>query len=396
MLYTPKTELDSRIKKLQKKLLKQDIDAALIIYNADKFYFAGTVQNSYLFVPAEGEPILFVIKSIERAHKESCLEKIVELPKLRNLPLILKKYGYSSLSTIGIEADVLPARLYHIYDTLFAHSKLVDISSIIRSIRMLKSTYEIEIIRKAGEMSAEIFSSVRDNLKEGMSEFEMISIIEKLSREKGHPGYIRARGFNREYFYIQFFSGRDSAMPSYGGSPLGGLGTSVAFPQGSSNKIINRNEPIIFDYEAWVEGYMADMTRTFCIGKLPNHMTRAYDASLEILGLLNRLAKPGITCGELYKIAREKAIEHGLENHFMGMHKPVPFIAHGVGLEVDELPILTPRNKTLLEKNMVIAIEPKFVFEDGAIGIENTYVVDEKGLSNLTVFDENIQYLNFC
>ncbi|WP_432663327.1 Xaa-Pro peptidase family protein [Wukongibacter baidiensis] len=392
MRYIPKTEIDSRIEQLQKMLCENDIDCALIFQNADKLYFAGTTQNGYLFVPSKGEPLLLVGKILERVRKESSIEKIVELQKFKDLPEKLKDQGYSSFNKIGLETDVLPANLFQKIDRLFSPSKLTDISLIIRSIRMVKSPYELEIIRRAGKMAAEIFTVTRENLKDGMKEFDMISIIEEVSRSKGHPGYIRGRSFNQEYFYIHFTSGIDSSAPSYGGGPLGGLGTSVAYPQGSSNRIIGRNEPIVLDYESWVDGYMADMTRTFCIGKLPKEMIKAYDVSLEIQEIVKNSAKPGVKCGDIYQLAREIVIKRGFEKHFMGMDKQVAFIAHGVGLEVDELPVLANRNSTLLKKNMVIAIEPKFVFEGGAIGIENTYIVGEDGLENITVFDEDIQY----
>lgn len=84
---------------------------------------------------------------------------------------------------------------------------------------------------------------------------------------------------------------------------------------------------------------------------------------------------------------------YGLKDHFMGYPEPVAFIGHGIGIELDELPVMARGFDKLLEKNMVFALEPKFVFPEGAVGIENTFVVTEKGLDSLTVFDESIIYL---
>ena len=74
----------------------------------------------------------------------------------------------------------------------------------------------------------------------------------------------------------------------------------------------------------------------------------------------------------------------------MGMRKPVPFVGHGLGLEVDEWPVLFSGNTTKLEAGMVLAAEPKFVFPEGAVGIENTYLVTDNGCEVLTPFDQRL------
>ncbi|MCG8483556.1 MAG: Xaa-Pro peptidase family protein [Clostridia bacterium] len=393
MRMTPKTELENRIHRLQIQLQKENIDGALILQNADLYYFTGTIQQAYFFVPAEGKPMLFVIKGLDRARKESALEGIVSIEKLRDIPVLLHDLGYTAFETIGLEADVLPANLYTRYGKLFSSAGLVDVSGIIRSLRMVKSPYEIQLIREAAKMSESVFKSVRDHIKEGIKEFELVSMIEKISRENGHAGYIRPRGFNQEFGYVLLLSGPDAAETSFGSGPLGGRGISTAYPVGSSNRQILRDEPIILDYESWLEGYMTDMTRTFCLGKLPDYMVDAYNVAVEIQELMIEVVKPGAVCSELYAKVFEKVQKYNLQKHFMGLEKPVQFIAHGVGLEVDELPVVAPRVPTVIEKNMVVAIEPKFVFENGAVGIENTYTVGEHGLEAVTVFDESIQYV---
>jgi Xaa-Pro aminopeptidase len=121
-------------------------------------------------------------------------------------------------------------------------------------------------------------------------------------------------------------------------------------------------------------------------------MERAYQVAVEIQEVLKELGKPGVTCEELFEEARKKVDHYGLSDHFMGMHRPVTFVGHGVGLEVDELPVIAPGVNTTLVEGMVIALEPKFVFPKGAVGIENTFVVGKQGLENLTDFDNGIQY----
>ena len=78
----------------------------------------------------------------------------------------------------------------------------------------------------------------------------------------------------------------------------------------------------------------------------------------------------------------------------MGMSRRVPFIGHGVGVEIDELPVLAPRVEQVLQANMVIAVEPKFVFPDGAVGLENTFVVGTDGLISLVEDDDDLYYIH--
>ena len=76
---TPKSELESRIHKLQVHLAANDLDGALILQNADLFYFSGTIQQSHLYVPVEGQPLLMTRKSLARARQESALDNVVPL-----------------------------------------------------------------------------------------------------------------------------------------------------------------------------------------------------------------------------------------------------------------------------------------------------------------------------
>ena len=104
------------------------------------------------------------------------------------------------------------------------------------------------------------------------------------------------------------------------------------------------------------------------------------------------MARPGVACSELYDRAMQLAGESGFIKHFLGFPESVAFIGHGVGIELDELPVIAHGFDTPLEEGMVFALEPKYVFPDGAVGLENTYLVTRGGLEKLTVFEEDIIY----
>jgi len=375
-------------------LREKDLDGAVIMQNADLFYFAGTTQRSHLFIPAEGDPALMVRKSYDRAVLESKLKNIFSLINIKKLPETLESLTGKKLKRIGFELDVLPANLYFYYRTLLNTVEIVDISDLIRNVRAVKSPYEIEMIRGSAKLNQNMFSHVREFLHEGINEVEFASKLEAVYRQGGHQCFIRMRGFNLEIVYGHLMSGSNLAIPSFFDGPTGGSGLNPSFPQGSGYKLIKRNEPIMVDYVGVLNGYMVDQARIFCIGELPPKMVKCYNIAIEIQEMVKENAKPGVLCSEIYESALRIANNYELKEHFMGFPEPVAFIGHGVGIELDELPILAKGFNKPLEEGMVFALEPKFVFPEGAVGIENTLMVTPQGAVNLTVFDENIGILS--
>lgn len=392
MRYTPKSELDSRVAKLQVYLQQNGIDGAIIVQNADLFYFSGTIQRSHLFIPAEGRPVLLVKKDLERARAESRLDNIIGVDSLREIDTILQSFGFGPFNTLGFELDVLPANNYLRYQKLFKKAEIVDISMFIRTIRAIKSAYEMEILREVARLHQETYYFVKDNLREGLTELDLSAMITAFSRRRGHSGYMRVRAFNEELFYVHLLSGNNT-QPTYLDGPVGGRGVCPAFAQGSCDRIIGRNEPVLFDFDFIYDGYMLDQTRVFCLGELPDHLAQAHAAALHIQKELEAMARPGTICHELYDRAMEMAKESPFEKHFQGFPDHVPFVGHGIGIELDELPVIGRGFATPLQEGMVFALEPKFVFPDGAVGIEDTYLVTKDGLEKLTIFQEDIIYI---
>ncbi len=392
MRYTPKSELDRRIAKLQERLRGSGMDGAIIIQNADLFYFAGTIQRSHLSVPTEGKPLLMVKKSLERAKEESSLDNIISLESLQEIKAVLESYGYGHFKRLGFEMDVLPANQYLLYQKLLGTVEIVDASPLIREVRMVKSPFEIEILWDTANLHHEIFALVKDNLREGMSELELSAMIAEASRRKGHSGFMRVRGFNQDLFFVHLLSG-DNTVPSYFNGSAGGRGVSPAFAQGSCDKPISRNEPVLVDYDFVFDGYMLDQSRVFCIGELPRYLAEAHGVAVGILKEMEQMAKPGVSCNELYRRALQLAESSPFAKHFLGFPEPVAFVGHGIGIELDELPVIAPGSDIPLEEGMVLALEPKFVFPGGVVGVENTYLVTAGGLKTFTVFEEDVIYV---
>lgn len=388
----PGEELSRRVGRLREKLAEAGMAGALVVQRADLYYFSGTGQDAHLFVPAGpgcGEPLLMVKKNLERARRESALPQVVPYEGFKEMAAAIRE-RLPGGGFLGMELDVLPAALCLRYQAAFAPFEIADASPLIREIRSVKSAWEIDRQKEAAALSREMFAYARQILRPGMTELELAARLEAFVRERGHQGAVRMRSFNQELFYGHIMAGSRAAAASFFDGPTGGgPGTNPSYPQGASHAAIGAGEPVLVDFVTVREGYMVDQTRVFCLGPFPEELRRAYETALAVKSELAALGKAGFNARLLYERAVEMAEEAGLGGHFMGCGHRVGFIGHGVGLELDELPVLARGLDRTLEEGAVFALEPKFVFPGaGVAGIEDTFVVRPGRLEQLTSFDE--------
>lgn len=384
------TEAMQRVTTMQAQLQAKGVDGALFIFPIDVLYFSGTRQNSTLWIPVAGEPVLLVRKSLARARLESVLVDIRPFPSSKEFPALFDE----QVRKIGFTFDVAPVQQLNYYSKLLPGCEFVDVSAANREVRSVKSAYELEQLRFSGETLCSVFKQVPQFLKEGMRELDLAAEFEHRLRVVGNEGYIRMRAFNQELFMGLALSAGAASYGFFDGA-VTGRGLSNAAPQGSSTQVIGRNEPVFLDYTGVFNGYIIDMTRMFVIGTLDPELQRAFDLSLEIQSHLQQMLKPGVICEELFLQAVEIADKGGLGACFMGMPgEQARFVGHGVGLELDEFPVLAQGFKVPLQAGQTIAIEPKFVFPDrGVVGIENTFAVSNGGGVKLTDIDDRIVFL---
>lgn len=393
----PQEEWMKRKLRLQALLAQSGLQGCLITQNVGIYYYTGSMQTGYVFVPAQGEPTYYVRRSIVRALAESNI-RTVELGSFRTFgsqlatdyPALFTSAGQVVL--VGADLDVMPAQLYIRLAEVIPQARLTDASVLLRKARSVKSAYEIERIVNAAQVAAAALEEGIANLREGMTELELISIIENAMRRRGHIGLMRMRGYNQEIMTGVVAAGDAAAEPTYFDGPAGGRGLSPAAPQSVSMRPIGRDEPILIDIGCCVDGYTIDQTRTAVIGELQSELMSAYKVAETIIRRTEQTLRPGVTPQHLYIQALEMAEAAGLSNHFMGYGRDqVKFLGHGIGLEIDEWPVLAKGFQEPLAIGMTIAVEPKFTFPGlGVVGIENTYLVTEQGCKALTVSPEII------
>lgn len=404
----PADEIKQRLKLAQNNLAESELDGLLILQNIDRYYFTGTFQDGILWLPTKGAPIFWVRRSLARAHQESPLQDIRPQPDNSNKLADELRSAIGPHSHVGLEMDVVPARLAARFQRLLPEScKISDASPLIRNLRACKSRYEISCIKKAAAIMDQVIEHAASVLTVGVSEIELMAELEHQARRLGHLGIVRMRGWNSELFFGHTISGDEAARRGYLDSPTNGLGLCAAFPQGASRNLIKEGVPVSIDFMVNYEGYLADLTRMFAINDPGKSVRRAHEAVLTLNRELVKTLRPGTECGEIFSRARKLARDFGFADYFLG-HGPdqVNFVGHGVGLEVDEFPFIARGNRQFLKPGMVVALEPKLTFPPGhnapppfnkipasAITTETTYLITEDTTIPLTISPEKINIL---
>ena len=369
-------ELQSRARRFGESLGASDIGLALVQQTTDKYYLSGTVQQGFLAVAPGVEPVLFCRKGVERARAETPWE-VVALERPKDLGDLVREAGFPQDGRIGLEADVLPMQLWLQMQRLFPDRELVDASLPLRLVRQVKSPYELHEMRAAGKVWRAMMEETARQIRPGLDDHLLSIAVDAYGRNLGGQGLMRTRGFNFEYFAPHTLAGAPGAVPAHFDGPTGGKGPHAAIGQGSAHVAIEPGMPVLADFGVGVRGYVADGTRTFCLGELPPVLARAAAVAVDILREAEETLRAGAPAGALFRQAAEHAAAEGLAEHFMGFGPDrVRFLGHGIGLELDELPVLTPNAEGVLEEGMVIAVEPKFVFPgQGAVGVEDSFII---------------------
>ncbi|PRR69040.1 M24 family metallopeptidase [Neomoorella humiferrea] len=380
-----KNEYRQRISHFQDALQARELDGAIIFQAVDLYYLSGTAQSCHLFIPSQGEPLLLAFRDFNRARTEAAVNNVLPLRSFREIPSLLAAAGLQEPKHLGLAMDVISLNLFRRYEEIFPGCQWVDISGILRTQRMIKSEAELAALRYAAEKHAAVFRYIGDIIQPGMTELEIAAAFEAFARRLGHQGTKRFRGQEQGMIPGIVAAGVNATLTSCYDLPLAGNGLTPLYPMGPSQRRWEKGEPLLIDYAGVYGDYTVDQTRVYLDSEVEPQMHKAQEVAKEIAAKVAERARPGVTAGELYDFAVKMAEKAGLGEYFMGYGRQVSYIGHGTGLELNEWPVIAKGNKTALAEGMVFALEPKFVFPGrGSVGIEDTYVVTEKGAVSLT------------
>ena len=382
-------ELELKWRRIQQAMRQEEADGCLLTMNMNLYYVSGQVFNGYFYLPAEGRPYWFVKRlTIPETNQVHVIRKPEQIPDFfRDLNLAMPR-------KLLLEADELSYNEYIRLQHVFRAEATGNASALIRHIRMIKTPWEIEQMRISARKHEAVYREIPACYRPGMRDIELQIEIEKRMRVHGSLGYFRAFGSNMDIFMGSLLAGENAGEPSPFDFALGGAGMHASGPLGANGTLLREGTTVMADMSGNYTAYQTDMTRVFSIGKLPDRAYRVHRVALEIQARMERTAKPGVPCAELYRDALAMAGQEGLEDCFMGTRFQAKFVGHGVGLEINELPVLTTRSKDILQPGMTFAFEPKFVLAGiGAVGIENTFLVTDYGVEKMSLLDENITEL---
>lgn len=382
-----------RLKPLLSAMAGAGIERALVSSPANIYYLTGRVYHGYLYIETASGRVLYLVRRPN--HLEGTGVHLIAKPAEINN--VLAGYGIGAGVAIGMELGSMSyADALRLAKALGMEAPAGDISPLLRAVRAVKTKAEMQLLRASGERQTQVYSRIPHLYQEGMSDIELQIEIERQSRLEGCLGQFRVAGNEMEIFMGNVLTGKNADTPSPYDFAMGGAGLDPSLPVGADGTVIRPGQPVMVDVNGNYTGYMTDMTRCYGCGDMPGEVVKANQLSADICRELAGMMTPGTPAADLYNRALEMAREAGMEQYFMGHRSHAGFVGHGVGIEINELPVIAPRSRNILQAGNVIALEPKFVLPGvGAVGIENTYIVHQQAPGEqITKAPENIVSLD--
>jgi Xaa-Pro dipeptidase len=382
----PLEELNSRIARFRNQMTQAvpGWGIVAILSKLNQYYFTGTMQDGVLLIPENGEAVLWVRRSYERALAESEFPDIRPMNTFREPASVMKGLP----DVLYCEKDIIPLGILQRFTKYFPFKTIESADAQLAKTRAIKSAYELEFMRQSGRIHEKVMEVlVPGMLKEGISELEFFCELYTAYVREGFQGIIRWAAYGAESILGHVSFGESSIYPTAMNSPSGAYGLSAAVPiNGSRHRRLRKGDLVFIDTGCGVEGYHTDKTMTYMFGSPVS--AEAIDAHKQCVEIMNRAAemlKPGAIPSEIYNNIMSSLSPAFLENYMGFGKRTVNFLGHGIGLTIDETPVIAKGFDEPITEGMVFAIEPKKGIPDvGLVGTENTYIVTPGGGVSIT------------
>ncbi len=354
-------------------------EMAVIFSKINLLYFTGSMPDGMLIIPREKKATLWVRKSFERTSEESEFSDIRPMQSFRD---IAPHYG-SLPKTVYLETEFVPLALYRRLQKYFPFDDHKPLDFQIASTRAVKSELELSYMEQAGAIHQRVLEElVPRMLREGMSEADLGAELYQVMVKEGHQGTTRFAMFDTEVAVAQLGFGENSLYPTNFDGPGGSRGLNAAAPGlGCRERTLKKGDLVFVDMGLGVNGYHSDKTMTYMFGKaLSDNVINIHRQCVDIQNRIAEMLKPGAVPEHIYETIMD-GLSVDFKKDFMGFgNRRVKFLGHGIGLTVDELPVLAVNFKEPLVENMVFAVEPKKgIAGVGMVGTENTFIVTPQG-----------------
>lgn len=380
-------EKQDRIEQLQRRIKDEELGCVLLFYSRDIFYYTGTAQPSYLLILPD-EYFLFVRSGYDFATKDVFIGT-EQIQEERNLETIHAKIC-SGLKNkkIATELDILPANQYFGYTKIFDGWEFSDVSPMVLEQRMIKDSGEIEQIKKACAAIHTGHLAVLSSLREGVTELELAAAVENSHRLAGHEGEVFIR--HPDFFMSRGPIGSGPNLKNFSGIiySITGTGLSPSVPAGPSMRKIRTGDTVVVDIPTHVNGYHADQTRSYFLGRCSEKLKDRYIRLREIHESVIEGIRPGMSADDIYRLAVKKAEELKVAEEFLsfGNGKRCRMLGHGLGVEINEAPIISAGNGAKIFEDYVLGIEMHLLDDDAStVKLEDTVLIGKSGNEILTV-----------
>lgn len=346
----------ARRKNLRKLLKKANADSLLVTNFVNVTYLTGfTGDDSYLLVYGDGEILITDPRYTEQLETECPgLALEVRVPGVKMLDAIeklLKRYKPASL---GVEADSISISVSQDLANTFPKIAQVSTKGLVEELRMIKDKYELDEIRRAVWQAERAFAAIRATIRPDVTERQIANDLEYQMRCDGAKG-------------CSF-------------TPIVGVGPRAALPHGRPTDVKIGEAPfVLIDWGTCSGLYMSDLTRILVTGKPPAKLEKVYKIVLEAQVAAINAVRPGVSCGDIDKVARDVITKAGYGKEFG--HG----LGHGIGLQIHEAPRFAVGQSTILEPGMVLTVEPGIYLPcQLGVRIEDDIVVTKSGCEVLT------------
>ena len=364
------------------------------------YYLTGTFANGLLWLPMEGEPLLLVRKGLERCRLESPNTKTMLFRSYSDIAGSCEMAASPLSHIAAAEMSALPWSLSTMLQGRLPDVRFVSDKHIMLAARSVKSPWELAKMRICGERHHTCLNEVLpDRLRPGMNEREIAHLVWQTFFEQGHCGMLRMGNYGEDVFLGHVAAGENGNYPSHYNGPLGLKGEHPAVPfMGHGGSEWRKHEVLMLDVGFGFEGYNTDKTQMYWSGtrsSVPDMVRRAYDLCREIQERAARALQPGVLPSAIWADVCAYVQTTEFTEGFMGLgENKVHFLGHGIGLVIDEQPVLAQRFDEPLQVGMTIAVEPKIGLPGiGMVGVENTFEVASEGGKCITGTCFDIHYL---
>ncbi|MEZ4599774.1 MAG: Xaa-Pro peptidase family protein [Syntrophotaleaceae bacterium] len=382
----PLSELTSRMSRFRQRMDRAapEWEVTVLFGRINQYYFSGTMQDGVLLIPRDRESVYFVRRDMERARDESLLPGIEPMSSFRD---VAERLGCPP-QKIHIETEIVPLAHLQRFRKYFPASEIMPADPHVAAVRAVKSSYELARIEQAGQIHRHVLENlVPELLREGMSEADLASKVYPVLVAEGHQGVARFSMFQSDMGMGLFCFGESSLYPTSFDGPGGGYGMYPAVPTiGSHRRKLTKGDLVFVDFACGVEGYHTDKTMTYVFGAAPGaDMKAVHEQCVAIQNRVAEMLVPGAVPAQVYQTVMDRLSPEFLQN-FMGFgSRQSRFLGHGIGLQVDEQPVIAKGFDEPLQEGMVFAVEPKKgIAGVGMVGTENTFVVTAEGGRCLT------------